>query len=173
MAYDIPYDGSRPDHRASRYVELMRDWEALQDAGAGWLANASNLVALLHRGLGFWWTGFYLLRPTDGTLVLGPFQGPVACTLIHPGKGVCGACVERNEPILVPDVDQFPGHIACSSLSRSELVLPLYAGQTLVGVLDLDSLELDDFGFEDIRALEPFLESLQRHWTGSPEGAIR
>jgi len=139
MAHDIPYDGSRPDHRASRYVELMRDWEALQDAGAGWLANASNLVALLHRGLGFWWTGFYLLRPTDGTLVLGPF----------------------------------PGHIACSSLSRSELVLPLYAGQTLVGVLDLDSLELDDFGFEDIRALEPFLEGLQRHWTGSPEGAIR
>jgi len=166
MAHDLLYDGSKPVHRDQRYTELRRDWEALQDEGAGWLANASNLVALLHRGLGFWWTGFYLLRPNDGALVLGPFQGPVACTLIPRGKGVCGACVERSEPILVPDVDQFPGHIACSSQSRSELVLPLYAGPQLVGVLDLDSLDLDDFGPEDIQALQPFLASLQRHWTG-------
>lgn len=165
MAHDLPYDGKRPQERSQRYADLWRDWEALKDPAAGWLANAANLVALLHQGLGFWWTGFYVFRESDQTLVLGPFQGPVACTRIAMGRGVCGASLVRKEPVIVPDVDAFPGHIACSSLSRSELVMPLWHGGLVVGVLDLDSQELGDFGEADVKALQPFLDSLQEFWT--------
>ncbi|MFM7747683.1 MAG: GAF domain-containing protein, partial [Bacteroidota bacterium] len=109
--------------------------------------------------------GFYRVRNEDSTLVLGPFQGPVACTRIPKGKGVCGTAWERNQPLVVPDVEQFPGHIACSSLSQSELVIPVHANGEVVGVLDLDSVKLNDFGPQDLESLIPMLDLLQSVWS--------
>ena len=107
------------------------------------IANMANVSALIHREFGFWWTGFY--RVCDGELVLGPFQGPVACTHIPYGKGVCGSAWKRGETIIVPDVEEFPGHIACSSESRSEIVVPVWRDSRIVAVLDIDSEKLGTF----------------------------
>jgi GAF domain-containing protein len=168
VAHDLPYDSSRPADRQERYRKVAADWASLFDPAVGWIANASNFCALLHAGFGWWWVGFYRVRYSDQTLVLGPFQGPVACTTITKGKGVCGTAWVRNEPLIVPDVDQFPGHIACSSLSRSELVIPLHAMGHVVAVLDLDSLEINDFTDQDIEALRPMLQLLQSAWPAAP-----
>lgn len=113
----------------------------------------ANLSAAIHEAMGFWWTGFYIER--DGMLRLGPFQGPVACYRIPHGRGVCGTAYERRETVIVPDVEQFPGHIACSSLSRSEIVVPVLS-QTgdVVAVLDIDSKELSTFDDTDRQHLE-------------------
>ena len=116
------------------------------------VANLGNVSAALKEACGFFWIGFYLVK--DGELVLGPFQGPVACTRIQKGKGVCGAAWEQEQTVLVPNVDLFAGHIACSSLSKSEIVVPLLKNGRVVGVLDVDSDELDAFDDIDKKHLE-------------------
>ena len=116
------------------------------------VANLGNVSAALKEAFGFFWIGFYLVK--DGELVLGPFQGPVACTRIQKGKGVCGAAWEQEQTVLVPNVDLFAGHIACSSLSKSEIVVPLLKNGRVVGVLDVDSDELDAFDQIDKKHLE-------------------
>jgi GAF domain-containing protein len=116
------------------------------------VANLGNVSAALKEAFGFFWIGFYLVK--DGELVLGPFQGPIACTRIQKGKGVCGAAWEQEQTVLVPNVDLFAGHIACSSLSKSEIVVPLLKNGRVVGVLDVDSDELDAFDQIDKKHLE-------------------
>ena len=116
------------------------------------VANLGNVSAALKEAFGFFWIGFYLVK--DGELVLGPFQGPVACTRIQKGKGVCGAAWEQEQTVLVPNVDLFAGHIACNSLSKSEIVVPLLKNGRVVGVLDVDSDELDAFDQIDKKHLE-------------------
>ncbi len=160
------YHGVVPQDRPARYAELARDWQALMEPSRGWLSNAANFCALIHHGLGLWWTGFYLVDRTEDFLKLGPFQGQVACTGIPKGRGVCGKAWVEAAPVLVGDVRLFEDHIACSSLSRSELVLPLWYGKETVGVLDMDSTEPDYFNTDDIVALQPLLDMLQSCWEG-------
>lgn len=141
------------EDKGARYAALLPQLRSLVSAEPDPLANLSNLVAALRQGLpGVSWAGLYLARGTD--LVLGPFQGKIACTRIGPGKGVCGAAAARKETLIVPDVLRFPGHIACDAESRSEIVVPLLSGGVLVGVLDLDSTELATFDEVDARHLE-------------------
>lgn len=116
------------------------------------IANMANLAAMIHQTFGFWWTGFY--RVVGEELVLGPFQGPMACTRIARGRGVCGTAWQRGETIVVEDVEQFPGHIACSAMSRSEIVVPIFAGGKIVAVLDIDSEHLATFDATDKEWLE-------------------
>ncbi|WP_438483271.1 GAF domain-containing protein [Oleiharenicola lentus] len=139
--------------KTERYRELNAQLAALLDGERDGLANAANMAALLWQGLsGLNWAGFYFLRGNE--LVLGPFQGKVACVRIKVGKGVCGTAVQRRETVVVPDVEAFPGHIACDHASRSEIVLPLIdAAGNLIGVLDLDSPELARFDAEDAAGL--------------------
>lgn len=125
MAEDLYIDPSAD--KPAKYRSLIPQVEALVRGESDLIANLSNVAAALRQTFGFFWVGFYLVK--DRQLVLGPFQGPVACTRIDFGKGVCGAAWERKEVIIVPDVDKFPGHIACSSLSKSEIVLPIMKGK--------------------------------------------
>jgi len=134
------------------YESLYRQIESVIEGEDDAIANMANASSLIHEAFGFWWTGFYIVK--DGVLVLGPFQGPVACTRIPFGKGVCGTAWERQETIVVPDVHLFPGHIACSSLSRSEIVVPIFDGTTVKAVLDIDSKELATFDETDSKWLE-------------------
>lgn len=134
------------------YESLYRQIESVIEGEDDAIANMANASSLIHEAFGFWWTGFYIVK--DGVLVLGPFQGPVACTRIPFGKGVCGTAWERKETIVVPDVHLFPGHIACSSLSRSEIVVPIFDGTTVKAVLDIDSKELATFDETDSHWLE-------------------
>ncbi len=121
----------------------------------------ANVSAAIHEAMGFWWTGFYIER--DGMLRLGPFQGPVACYRIPHGRGVCGTAYERRQTVIVPDVEQFPGHIACSSLSRSEIVVPVFAADGSVrAVLDIDSRDLNTFDETDRHYLEQIVKLLIR-----------
>lgn len=138
--------------KAKKYQELYRQIESIVGGETDQIANMANTAALIHEAFGFWWTGFYIVK--DGMLVLGPFQGPVACTRIAFGKGVCGTAWKRKETIIVPDVHQFPGHIACSSLSQSEIVVPLFNGDDIYAVLDIDSKELSTFDETDKEWLE-------------------
>ena len=134
------------------YTELKRDLNALIAGENNFIATLSNASALLFERLeGVNWVGFYLMDGT--TLVLGPFQGPVACTRIAKGKGVCGSAWQQAKTLIVPDVDAFPGHIACSSLSRSEIVVPLFHNNTVIGVLDVDSERLEHFDDIDAKYL--------------------
>lgn len=138
--------------KAKIYQELYRRIESVVSGETDQIANMANTAALIHETFGFWWTGFYIVK--DGMLVLGPFQGPVACTRIAFGKGVCGTAWKRMETITVSDVHQFPGHIACSSLSQSEIVVPLFHGDEIYAVLDIDSKELSTFDKIDKEWLE-------------------
>ncbi len=137
--------------KKAKYEALLPQIFALTESESSWIANLANTSAALKETFGFFWAGFYLVE--NEQLVLGPFQGPVACTRIAFGKGVCGAAWERNEAILVPDVEQFPGHIACSSLSKSEVVIPLILNNEVIGVLDVDSDQLNDFDEVDVKFL--------------------
>ena len=137
--------------KKAKYEALLPQIFALTESESSWIANLANTSAALKETFGFFWAGFYLVE--NEQLVLGPFQGPVACTRIAFGKGVCGAAWERNEAILVPDVEQFPGHIACSSLSKSEVVIPLIRNNEVIGVLDVDSDQLNDFDEVDVKFL--------------------
>ena len=145
--------------KAERYEELLPQIKALIAEENDIVANLANICAVLKYNMpGFFWVGFYLVK--SGELVLGPYQGPVACTRIQIGKGVCGAAAQRREAIIVPDVDKFPGHIACSSLSRSEIVIPLFNGSEVAGVLDVDSDSPDMFDDVDKKYLEDLCGSL-------------
>ena len=135
------------------YQMLAKQVESLIEGEDNVMGQLANAAALLHETMGWWWTGFYLV---DGDqLRLGPFQGPVACYNIKRGRGVCGTAWQENRTIVVPDVEQFPGHIACSSLSRSEIVVPLRDSDgNVTGVLDIDSKDLATFDEVDARGLE-------------------
>ncbi len=139
--------------KEEKYRLLAQQIKALTEGETDEIAVMANMAAAIHETMGFFWTGFY--RVKDGELVLGPFQGPVACMHIGYGKGVCGTAWKRAETIVVPDVEQFPGHIACSSLSRSEIVVPVFdASHQVTAVLDIDSKELSTFDEVDRRWLE-------------------
>ena len=139
--------------KEKRYIQLLPQINALIEGEQNLTTNLAQICAALKYSMdGFFWIGFYLVERDE--LVLGPFQGPVACSRIKITQGVCGACVERKEPIIVPDVDKFPGHIACSSLSKSEIVIPLFRGEEVIGVLDVDSGRYDMFDEVDRKYLE-------------------
>lgn len=145
--------------KSEKYQLLCEQIKALIEGETDAIAVMANVAAVIHEAMGFWWTGFYRVMPKAGSvdkeLVLGPFQGPVACMHIAFGRGVCGTAWERRQSVVVPDVEQFPGHIACSSLSRSEIVVPVVssAGE-VVAVLDIDSRELSTFDDTDRQYLE-------------------
>ena len=143
--------------KAATYALLEKQLVSLLSGETDAVARMANFVAAVHEAFGFWWTGFY--RVDGKELVLGPFQGPVACLRIPYGKGVCGTAWQRGASVVVPDVEQFPGHIACSSASRSEIVVPVLRGGEVVAVLDIDSASLDTFDEEDRIGLE----NLVRH----------
>lgn len=138
--------------KIEKYSEILPQIEALLNAENDSIANMANVAALLHETFGFWWTGFY--RVIDGQLVLGPFQGPIACTRIAKGRGVCGTAWQEMRTIVVPDVEEFPGHIACSSASRSEIVVPIIREGEMIAELDIDSAELNTFDATDQEWLE-------------------
>ena len=138
--------------KTEKYDLLYRQAREVVANEVDTIANMANLAALIHQTFGFWWTGFY--RVVGEELVLGPFQGPMACTRIARGRGVCGTAWQRGETIVVEDVEQFPGHIACSAMSRSEIVVPIFAGGKIVAVLDIDSEHLATFDATDKEWLE-------------------
>ena len=139
--------------KEEKYRLLAEQISALTEGETDTVAVMANVCAAIHETMGFFWTGFY--RVKDGELVLGPFQGPVACMHIGYGRGVCGTAWKQRQTIVVPDVEQFPGHIACSSLSRSEIVIPVFSKEgEVVAVLDIDSKELATFDDVDCRWLE-------------------
>ena len=144
--------------KKNKYELVYKQIVSMVEGEDDCIANMSNIASLLHHSFGFWWTGFYIVKGDE--LVLGPFQGPVACSRIPFGRGVCGTCWQRKESIVVPDVEQFPGHIACSSLSRSEIVVPLLRGGNVVAVIDIDSKELGTFDGIDREYLEKIAETL-------------
>jgi len=138
--------------RAGKYAELLPQLKALLEGESDLIANMANTAAAIHQTFGFHWVGFYLVKGNE--LVLGPFQGPVACTRIPFGKGVCGTAWKESKTQLVPDVELFPGHIACSALSKSEIVVPLIKDGEVMAVLDIDSSLPDDFTEVDSEWLE-------------------
>ena len=144
--------------KEERYELLYRQIEALTAGESDTIANMANIAAMIHFTFGFWWTGFY--RVVGNELVLGPFQGPLACSRIAYGRGVCGTAWLRKESVVVEDVEQFPGHIACSSLSRSEIVVPVWRGDEVVAVLDIDSEHLSTFDDVDRQWLEKIVGTL-------------
>lgn len=148
--------------REQTYEELIPQIKGILTGEPNLIANLANIAAMLHEGLGMLWTGFYL-RDSDNELVLGPFQGPLACTRITFGKGVCGTAAATRKTQVVPNVNEFPGHIACSALSRSEIVVPLVTNAQTQLVLDIDSRQLDDFSAIDQRYLEDILGIVAEH----------
>lgn len=147
--------------KEEKYRALLPQIAAVVDGEPDLTANMANVASMLHETFGFWWTGFYrvgpALKPKAGApteLVLGPFQGPLACVRIRINKGVCGTAWAQGCTIVVPNVDEFPGHIACSSASRSEIVVPLVQDDTVIGVLDIDSAEHNTFDDVDRLYLE-------------------
>ncbi|MBQ8553367.1 MAG: GAF domain-containing protein [Alistipes sp.] len=129
--------------KEQKYALLYKQIAALTEGESDTIANMANVAAMIHFTFGFWWTGFY--RVAGEELVLGPFQGPLACSRIKYGRGVCGTAWREQQTQVVPDVEQFPGHIACSSMSRSEIVVPVWRGEEIVAVLDIDSEHLATF----------------------------
>ena len=155
MAEDLTIvEGSKTE----RYTALLPQVKALLEGETDLVANLANVAAALKEQFGWLWVGFYMVK--DGELVVGPFQGPVACTRIRKGKGVCGTSWEQAKTLIVPDVEAFPGHIACSSLSKSEIVVPIIRNGEVLGVLDADSADLDGFDEEDQRWLEEITSTI-------------
>lgn len=146
--------------KAERYATLIPQIESLVTGEPDIVANLSNIAAALRQTLNFFWVGFYLVK--NDQLVLGPFQGPIACTRINFGKGVCGTSWKEKKTILVPDVEAFPGHIACSSASKSEIVLPAFKNGDVALVLDVDSDVLNDFDDTDQRELEKVMRIIEK-----------
>ena len=138
--------------KAEQYDSLLPQIESLVSYETDHIANLGNVVAALKEQFGWFWVGFYLVKGDE--LVLGPFQGPVACTRIKKGKGVCGNSWAEAKTLIVPDVDKFPGHIACSSLSKSEIVVPVISNGEVIGVLDVDSADYNSFDETDQEYLE-------------------
>jgi GAF domain-containing protein len=155
MAEDLTIaEGSK----AEQYRSLLPQISALTEGETDEVANLANVAAALKEQFGWLWVGFYMVK--DDELVVGPFQGPVACTRIRKGKGVCGTAWAEARTLVVPDVEAFPGHIACSSLSRSEIVVPILRHGEVIGVLDADSVELNAYNEEDQRWLEQLVAAL-------------
>lgn len=147
------------DSKKELYENLLPQIKSLVEGENDIIANMANVAACLKDTFNFWWVGFY--RVVGEELVLGPFQGPLACTRIRKGKGVCGTAWQKAETVMVPDVDEFPGHIACSSLTKSEIVVPVFKGNDVVAVLDIDSERLANFDETD----KSFLEELVSYFT--------
>ena len=148
-------------NKVETYQTLVSQIKALIEGETDAVAMMANVAAAIHETMGFWWTGFY--RVVNDELLLGPFQGPVACMHIGYGRGVCGTAWQRGETVIVPDVELFPGHIACSSLSRSEIVVPVFAkgeGKSVIAVLDIDSKDLNTFDDTDKQYLEAIYQLL-------------
>ena len=144
--------------KQERYASLLPQVQAVMDSSVDIIANMANMAAMLHETFGFWWTGFY--RVIGDELMLGPFQGPLACTRIAYGRGVCGTAWKERRTIVVPDVEAFPGHIACSSASRSEIVVPVFQNGEIIAVLDIDSADLNTFNQTDAKYLEQMVTLL-------------
>lgn len=148
-------------NKEEKYQSLLPQIKALIDDETDAIANMANVCAALKYGFNFFWVGFYLIK--DNQLVLAPFQGPVACTRISLGKGVCGTSWKNNEVIIVDDVNKFPGHIACSSLTKSEIVLPIYnSKKEIIGVLDIDSEEYSTFDKTDEIYLNQIIKFIEQ-----------
>ncbi|MEZ4826680.1 MAG: GAF domain-containing protein [Bacteroidia bacterium] len=145
--------------REERYKEILPQIAAVISDETDTIANLANIAAILKEAFGFFWVGFYRLK--EGELVLGPFQGPLACTRISLDRGVCGAAASAKQTIIVPDVEKFPGHIACSSASRSEIVVPLVAEEQTILVLDVDSDQYNDFSETDQYYLGQLMEMVR------------
>ncbi len=146
-----------------KYSVLYDQIKALVECEDDIIADMANISSMIQQTFGFWWTGFY--RVCGQELVLGPFQGPLACTRIKFGKGVCGTAWKEARTVIVPDVEEFPGHIACSSASRSEIVVPVFLGKEIMAVLDIDSTETDTFDETDRKWLEKIVSILPYHTT--------
>lgn len=159
MAESILISGTT---REEQYKSVLPQIENLISFETDQTANLANVAAVLKEVFGFFWVGFYIVKENE--LVLGPFQGPLACTRIKKGKGVCGTSWERVETMLVPDVDAFPGHIACSSQSKSEIVVPVIKNDSVVAVLDVDSEKLADFNQTDQIYLEQLALTLSKQF---------
>ena len=142
--------------KEEQYESLLPQIKALMEGEPDLIANLANITGALKEQFNWLWVGFYLVKEDE--LVLGPFQGPVACTRIKKGKGVCGASWAKAQTLIVPDVEKFPGHIACSSLSKSEIVVPIIRNNKVIGVLDVDSIELDQYDDIDQNYLEQITE---------------
>lgn len=146
--------------KEEKYQELVANVKAIIEGETDMIAIMSNIAAEIHQTMKFWWTGFY--RVKDGELILGPFQGPIACMHIAYGRGVCGTAWKKEKTIIVPDVEQFPGHIACSSQSRSEIVVPVFDKENkVIAVLDIDSEHLSTFDETDQKYLEEICQAIQ------------
>lgn len=145
-------------NKTEQYQTLIPQIKALIEGEPDLIANLANIAGALKEQFGWFWVGFYLVKGEQ--LVLGPFQGPVACTRINKGRGVCGSSWAKAETLIVPDVEKFPGHIACSSLSKSEIVVPLMTEGNVWGVLDVDSEHLDQFDETDKLYLEQIVSTL-------------
>lgn len=146
--------------KQEKYRDLIPQIEGLIEGEPDLIANLANISAALKQGMDYFWVGFYIVR--QGELVLGPFQGPIACTRIKLGKGVCGTAWEKGETIIVPNVDEFPGHIACSSESRSEIVLTAKKNGQVKLVLDVDSNKLNDFDEVDKEYLDQLIQKIEQ-----------
>lgn len=146
-------------NKATQYESLIPQIKGLLDGEPDLVANLANTVAALKEQFGWFWVGFYLVKNDE--LVLGPFQGPVACTRIRKGKGVCGSSWAQARTLIVPDVEKFPGHIACSSLSKSEIVVPVIRNGEVIGVLDVDADTYDQFDETDQHYLEQIVSFVQ------------
>ena len=147
-------------NKEEKYQHFLPDWELLLSGETDEIAVLANTGAAIREAFGFFWIGFYMVK--NGELVLGPFQGDVACYRIRKGRGVCGTAWAEARTQVVPDVEQFPGHIACSSLSKSEIVVPIFRGDEVVGVLDIDSDQLATFDETDRIYLEQMIETLSK-----------
>ncbi|HLT06362.1 MAG TPA: GAF domain-containing protein [Cyclobacteriaceae bacterium] len=151
----VPREASKEE----KYTTIIPQIEALISGEEDLVANLANISAALKEAFDFFWVGFYLVK--DRELVLGPFQGPIACTRIGYGKGVCGTVWKEGHTLIVPDVEAFPGHIACNSASKSEIVVPVIKDGEVIMVLDIDSDRLDDFDQTDRQYLEQLIHSLE------------
>jgi GAF domain-containing protein len=159
MAEDlIKINGTRADQYANLYPQI----QSLLAGETDLYANLGNITAAIHDIFGFFWVGFYLVKGDE--LVLGPFQGPVACTRIPFHKGVCGYAYTERKTVIVPNVDEFPGHIACASASKSEIVIPVFHENQVILVLDVDSDSLNDFSEEDQIGLEKIMGIIEENW---------
>jgi L-methionine (R)-S-oxide reductase len=145
--------------KAEQYQNIIPQIQAIIEDETDVIANLANICAALKQQFDWFWIGVYLVK--DNELVLGPFQGPIACTRIAIGRGVCGSAWQQQQVIIVPDVDQFPGHIACSSASRSEIVLPIMKNGECLGVLDIDSSELNQFDEVDAKYLKQLIAMIE------------
>jgi GAF domain-containing protein len=151
--------------KAEQYQSIIPQIKAIVEGEPDLIANLANICAALKQQFGWLWVGFYLVKQNE--LVLGPFQGPIACTRITKGRGVCGTAWQQQQVIIVPDVELFPGHIACSSASKSEIVLPIMQNTECVGVLDIDSDELNQFDEVDAKYLQQLISIIETSITHS------